>query len=156
NNYLASMVVVGDSAGLAYADVTTGEFAATALAVEQAVAELERLAPSQLLLPRDQHPPEVEVRAFTKIDAPMVELKAGLRELRNHGGAVALAAYGCDGRPLAAEAAPAIVAYLREVKPVALADLVRLQSYPADRFMRLATQTMHNLEIFQRWEAAGG
>src|SRR5262245_59588843 len=48
NNYLASLVVVGGSAGLAYADVTTGELAATELEIEQAGAERERLARPEL------------------------------------------------------------------------------------------------------------
>jgi DNA mismatch repair protein MutS len=156
NNYLASLVVAGDSAGLAYADVTTGEFAATELEVEQAVAELERLAPSELLLPRDQQPPEVEIRALTKIDAARVELKAGRRALLDHFGVATLAAYGCEDRPLAAQAAGAIVVYLRDTQPDALANLDRLQSYATDRFMQLDPQTMRNLEIFQGWDFTGG
>src|SRR6266545_370004 len=156
NNYLASLFVGGDSAGLAYADVTTGEFAATELEVEQAVAELERLAPAELLLPRDQQPPEVEIRALTKIDAARVELKAGRRALLDHFGVATLAAYGCEDRPLAAQAAGAIVVYLRDTQPDALANLDRLQSYATDRFMRLDPQTMRNLEILQGWDFTGG
>src|SRR5262245_405025 len=156
NNYLASLVVVGGSAGLAYADVTTGEFAATELEVEQAVAELERLAPSELLLPRDQHPPDVEIRALTKLDGARVELKAARRALLNHFGVATLEAYGCEDRPLAAQAAGAIVVYLRDTQPDALANLDRLQSYATDKFMRLDQQTMRNLEIFQGWDFTGG
>src|SRR5262249_37384964 len=52
NNYLASFVAGEKSAGLAFVDVTTGEFAATELELGQALAELERMAPSELLLSR--------------------------------------------------------------------------------------------------------
>src|SRR5262247_2200588 len=156
NNYLASLVVVGGSAGLAYADVTTGEFAATELEIEQAVAELERLAPSELLLPRDQQPPDVEIRALTKLDDARVELKAARRALLDHFGVRTLAAYGCEDSPLAAQAAGAIVVYLRDTQPDALANLDRLQSYATDKFMRLDPQTMRNLEIFQGWDFTGG
>ena len=156
NNYLASLFVGGDSAGLAYADVTTGEFAATELEVEQAVAEIERLAPSELLLPRDQRPPDVEIRALTKLDGARVELKAARRALLDHFGVATLAAYGCEDRPLAAQAAGAIIVYLRDTQPDALANLDRLQSYATDKFMRLDPQTMRNLEIFQGWDFTGG
>ncbi|HEX9595417.1 MAG TPA: DNA mismatch repair protein MutS, partial [Anaerolineales bacterium] len=45
NNYLAAVVVEGSQAGLAYADVTTGEFAATELEGAAVLrAELARLA----------------------------------------------------------------------------------------------------------------
>jgi DNA mismatch repair protein MutS len=145
NNYLASLFVGDGSAGLAYADVTTGEFAATELEVEQAVAELERLTPSELLAPRNQPPPDIEVRALTKLDDAQVELKTARRALLDHLGFRTLAAYGCQDRPLAAQAAGAIIIYLRDTQPDALANLDRLQSYTTDKFMRLDPQTVRNL-----------
>src|SRR3972149_2961326 len=52
NNYLAAVMIEEGRAGLAYADVTTGEFAATELDGEAAVAaELGRLAPAEILHP---------------------------------------------------------------------------------------------------------
>jgi DNA mismatch repair protein MutS len=156
NNYLASLVVGDGSAGLAYADVTTGEFAATEIDVEQSIAELERLAPSELLLPRDQQPPDIEIRALTKLDDARVELKAARRALLDHFGVTTLEAYGCEDRQLAAQAAGAIVIYLRDTQPDALANLDRLQSYATDKFMRLDPQTARNLEIFQGWDFTGG
>jgi DNA mismatch repair protein MutS len=156
NNYLASMVIGDGSAGLAYADVTTGEFAATELEIEQAVAEIERLEPSELLLPRDQQPPDIEFRALTKLDDSRIELKTARRALLDHFGVVTLAAYGCEDRPLAAQAAGSIIIYLRDTQPDALANLDWLQSYTTDKFMRLDPQTMRNLEIFQGWDFTGG
>ncbi|HEX8921471.1 MAG TPA: hypothetical protein VF766_08325, partial [Pyrinomonadaceae bacterium] len=52
NNYLAASVTIGKRAGIAYADVTTGEFSATELDGDAAIAELQRIAPSEILLPR--------------------------------------------------------------------------------------------------------
>ncbi len=156
NNYLASLFVGDGSAGLAYADVTTGEFAATEFEIEQAVAELERLAPSELLLPRDQRPPDVEIRAVTRLEGDKVEVKAARRALLDHFGVTTLEAYGCEDRPLAAQAAGAIIIYLRDTQPDALANLDRLQSYATDKFMRLDPQTVRNLEIFQGWDFTGG
>ncbi len=57
NNYLAAIVLEGDRAGIAYVDITTGEFQATEvrsanelpLLVQQ---ELDRLQPSELLVPQ--------------------------------------------------------------------------------------------------------
>ncbi|HKQ79820.1 MAG TPA: DNA mismatch repair protein MutS, partial [Blastocatellia bacterium] len=156
NNYLASLFVGHGSAGLAYADVTTGEFTATELEVEQALAELERLAPSELLTPRTQQAPGIEVRALTKLDEAQVELKTARRALLDHFGVRTLAAYGCEDRPLAAQAAGAIIIYLRDTQPDALANLDRLQSYSTDKFMQLDPQTVRNLEIFQGWDFTGG
>jgi DNA mismatch repair protein MutS len=81
NNYLASLVMDERSAGFAYADITTGEFAATELERAQAVAELERLAPAELLLPHSLDPPPMEIRALTRLADEQVELKVARRRL---------------------------------------------------------------------------
>jgi DNA mismatch repair protein MutS len=156
NNYLASFIVGEKSAGLAFADVTTGEFAATELEVERAVAELERIAPSELILPRGGQPPNVEVRAITRLADEQIELTQARRALLSHFEVKSLEAYGCQDKPLAAQAAGAIIAYLRDTQPDALANLTRLQSFTADNFMRLDPHTTRDLEIFQGWDFSGG
>src|SRR5262249_3472338 len=137
-------------------DVTTGEFSATEIDFEQAVAELERLSPSELLTPRSQQPPDIEIRALTKLDDAQVELMTARRGLLQQFGGRTLEAYGCEDRPLASRAAGTIIIYLRDTQPDALANLDRLQSYTTDKFMRLDPQTMRNLEIFQGWDFTGG
>src|SRR5256885_10712923 len=52
NNYIAAFATDGRRrAGIAYADVTTGDFAATELDSAEAYGELQRIAPSELLVP---------------------------------------------------------------------------------------------------------
>jgi DNA mismatch repair protein MutS len=156
NNYLASFIIGEKSAGLAFADVTTGEFAATELELERAVAELERIAPSELILPHSGQPPNLEVRAITRLDDEQIELTRARRALLGHFEVKSLEAYGCQDKPLAAQAAGAIIVYLRDTQPDALANLTRLQSFTADNFMRLDPQTTRDLEIFQGWDFSGG
>ncbi len=50
NNYLAAFVTDGRRAGIAYADVTTGDFQATELDADAALSELQRIAPSEVLV----------------------------------------------------------------------------------------------------------
>jgi DNA mismatch repair protein MutS len=156
NNYLASLVTGDGIAGLAFADVTTGEFASTELEITQAVAELERIAPSELLVPRSQQQPSIEVQAITRIDDKEVELKSARRALLDHFEVKSLEAYGCEDKLLSARAAGAIIAYLRDTQPDALANLTGLQNFTTDNFMRLDPQTMRNLEIFLGWDFTGG
>ncbi len=156
NNYLASLVVEERMAGLAYADVSTGEFAVTELERAQAIAELERLAPAELLLPRSLEVPPIEVCALTRLADEEVEAEEAQRCLLSHFGVASLAAYGCGDRPLAVRAAGAIIAYLRDTQPDALANLTRLQSYTIEKFMQLDPQTIRNLELFQSWDFTGG
>jgi DNA mismatch repair protein MutS len=156
NNYLASFIMGERHAGLAFADITTGEFAALELEHAQTLAELERLDPAELLLPRNQPAPNIEIKAVTQLDDAQFEQKPARRALLNHFEVRTLEGYGCEGKPLAIAAAGALIAYLRDTQPDALANLTRLQSYATDNFMRLDPQTVRNLEIFQGWDFTGG
>src|SRR4028119_2442244 len=50
NNYLVAFISDGERAGIAYADITTGDFAATEIGNNDALAELSRLAPAEILI----------------------------------------------------------------------------------------------------------
>jgi DNA mismatch repair protein MutS len=50
NNYLVAFTSDGSRAGIAYADITTGDFAATEIDNKDALAELQRLAPAEILM----------------------------------------------------------------------------------------------------------
>jgi DNA mismatch repair protein MutS len=156
NNYLASFIVGERAAGLAFADITTGEFAAIELDTAQALAELERLDPAELLVPRAQPPLNLEIRAITALADEPLETKRARRTLLEHFEVTTLEAFGCEDKLLAIRAAAAIIGYLRDTQVDALANLTRLQSYATDNFMRLDPQTARNLEIFQGWDFTGG
>ena len=57
NNYLAALVADGDVCGLAWCDVSTGEFACLQGGAEAVAGELERLLPAELLLAPGVTPP---------------------------------------------------------------------------------------------------
>ncbi|MDQ3012186.1 MAG: DNA mismatch repair protein MutS, partial [Acidobacteriota bacterium] len=160
NNYLAALIINERTAGFAYAYITTGEFAVTEVDLEQGLAELERIAPAELLLPGSAKSPFIEgmseIRAFTPIDDELVEIKFARRALLDHFGVKTLAAFGCEDKPLATQAASAIIIYLRDTQADALANLNRLQTYTTQNFMQFDPQTVRNLEIFQSWDFTGG
>ena len=51
NNYLAAVSELGGLAGLAYIDITTGEFSATELPLQELPLELERIEAAEVLVP---------------------------------------------------------------------------------------------------------
>jgi DNA mismatch repair protein MutS len=156
NNYLASFVPEGRSAGIAFVDVSTGEFATTEIEITQALAELERLAPAEIILAESTEPPHFEVRSLTRISNQQTMLTPARKSLLEHFNVRTLAAFGCENQPLAVRAAGSVVAYLRDTQPDALENLTRLQSYRTDNFMRLDPNAIRNLEIFQSWDFTGG
>jgi DNA mismatch repair protein MutS len=156
NNYLASFVTLERTAGLAYIDISTGEFRATQLERAQAIAELERLAPAELIITRSLEAPALEVRALTRLEDEQMTYGQTRRALLDHFEVLSLEAYGCEQKRLATQAAGAIINYLRGTQPDALTNITSLQSYNAHNFMQIDPQTMRNLEIFQGWDFSGG
>ena len=57
NNYLAAYVPADGLCGLAYIDVSTGEFVCLETALQDAANEVLRVAPAELLLPQGSAPP---------------------------------------------------------------------------------------------------
>ncbi len=173
SNYLAAVVVEGDPssplpsatlgtgrasrAGLAYADITTGEFATTQLDAGEAEQELARLQPRECLISASdvQDPETLNLNPeslpagvhITPLPAYRFELGAARQALLDHFGVATLDGFGCAGKPLAIRAAGAIIHYLRETQKGALAQIVGLSTYSTARFMMLDAATRRNLEL---------
>ena len=153
NNYLASLVVDDGCAGIAYVDITTGEFAATQLSAERVMPELERLQPSEILLPEDGGENAQLPFTTSRLDGYWFDLEIARETLQEHFAVASLEGYGCVGLPLAVQAAGALVHYVKKTQKQALPQLSRLATYSTDSFMTLDGQTIRNLELFQggRW-----
>ena len=121
NNYLAA-VVPGESGrwhGLAFVDISTGEFATTRFGGDEVrgrvVDELDRLGAAELLLPESCQE-ELGCEALRSAIAAVSYLpdwRFGEENCRNvlqgHFGVGTLAGYGCEGQPEAIRAAGAVL-----------------------------------------------
>jgi DNA mismatch repair protein MutS len=159
NNYLVSLIVEGDEAGISYVDITTGEFATTQLAAGLVSDELARLHPAELLLPEG---PDAGIAgtaaSVTRLDEYWFDLETAEQTLLEHFNVASLEGYGCSHLPLAVRAAGAIIRYLQENQKAALGQLDHLSTYSTQSFMMLDAHTRHNLELFSsaRWGASSG
>ena len=154
NNYLAAVVLDGDSAGFAYADVTPGEFAAAQLDRSQLPLELERIAPAEVLSPETDTPdsddgfPDQAGQFPTEVDYTYFELETARRALLDHYGILSLESFGCEHLPLAVRSAGAILLYLRDTRRTGKLHLLNLGVYSTAGFMDLDVNTRRNLELF--------
>jgi DNA mismatch repair protein MutS len=151
NNYLAAYISDGNRAGIAYADVTTGEFAATELESAAAIPELQRIAPAEVLLPMSigEDASNAVPGFITRFADRHFEFQAARRTLLDHFQARSLVPLGLIRWSLAASAAGALLAYLRDTQTEAASSLMRLASYHTEGFMMLDAQTLRSLEIFE-------
>ncbi|MDP3879347.1 MAG: DNA mismatch repair protein MutS [Dehalococcoidales bacterium] len=150
NNYLTSLVLSEDQAGIAYVDITTSEFATTQLPLARLLPELERLRPSEIISGESSELSNLELTApVTRLDDYRFEMEVARQALLEHFGVATLEGYGCAHLPLAVRAAGAIIHYVEETQKGALEQLTRLTTYTTDSFMALDEQTRANLELFR-------
>jgi DNA mismatch repair protein MutS len=157
NNYLASLVVEGEEAGIAYVDITTSEFATTQLPAERVMPELERLQPSEVLIPEDADDYTQLPFTLSRLDDYWFDMEIAQEALLEHFAVATLEGYGCARLPLAIMAAGALIHYVKETQKETLPQLSKLATYSTDSFMTLDGQTIRNLELFQggRWGEIG-
>jgi DNA mismatch repair protein MutS len=157
NNYLASLVIEGEQAGIAYVDISTSEFATTQLPAESVMPELERLQPSEVLIPEVAEDYAHLPFTISRLDEYWFDLEIAREALLEHFNVATLEGYGCARLPLAVKAAGALVHYVKETQKQTLPQLSGLTTYSTDSFMTLDGQTIRNLELFQggRWGETG-
>jgi DNA mismatch repair protein MutS len=182
NNFLAAVAQSASrsAVGIAYVDVSTGEFQATEFsgerAEESAREELQLLRPRETLLPRPGKLFETARVSLLEgvggveslLDDWVFERNYAERVLREQFGVAELTAFSLDHHAEAAAAAGAIVHYLREnaaqgdgaAARKALAHLDRIRYYEQRDALILDPVSVRNLElvtpIFPEEGARGG
>jgi DNA mismatch repair protein MutS len=150
NNYLAAVVTDGETAGIAYVDITTSEFNATQLPLHRLGVELERLQPAEIVTPPEYQLPDISIKpSLSHIENYWFELETARKTLLDHFEAATLDGYGCSGLPIAIRAAGAVLYYLKQTQKGVLHQITHLSTYTAASFMALDATTQANLELFR-------
>ncbi len=168
NNYLAAAVERDSGVGLAFADLSTGEFRATEFRGAESRLrlreELERMRPKELLLPGNaasQASPQVPSSQIsnlksqiptvteTHLDDWVFSEEYGARLLREHLHVATLAGYGMEGHPLAVAAAGAVLHYVRETQCSSLGHFDGIRFYQEQDFLILDPATLRHLELLE-------
>jgi DNA mismatch repair protein MutS len=157
NNFLVSIDTGDNSVGLAYVDITTGEFVTAELLHSQLADELERLQPAEVLISsKSVNIDSYYFGSITKLDDYWYELDTARQILIEHFKVINLEGFGCEHLPLAIKASGAIIHYISETQKSALDLIKQLSTYSVQSFMTVDHQTRRNLELFNssRWETA--
>lgn len=160
NNYLMAVYPErergGDwlHAGIAYVDITTGEFAATQIDGDQTpvsvMEELARLGPREVIFPQswvDQGITLPDKAHLTPFPDWHFESGNARQALLTHFQVRDLSGFDLEGRPLAINAAGAILRYLSDTQRQGLGQLMTLRVYSTEAFMLLDRSTRRNLEL---------
>ena len=133
-NYLVAAWTRGLESGLAACEVSTGELLLCQLPKDRLVAELERLAPAELLMP-----PEIEEYRFDPL--------RGQQRLRDTLGIAYPASVGAAEAPLAIGAAGVVLDYLKQNQNRVVPGSLSVRTYSPDATMPLDAATVRNLEL---------
>lgn len=162
NNYIVAVVAEGNRAGIAHADITTGEFATTEISdgtPEEALLatgrEILRLNPAEIVLPESLAAAAgVPESAWLPDGVPRGSIDSwrwrqdrAEEALLQHFDVESLEGFGCAGKPLAARAAGALLQYLADTQRSDPRQITALSTYTTDGYMTLDAQTRRNLEL---------
>ena len=155
NSFLASIVVDGDNAGIAYVDISTSEFATTQVPIGSLKEEVNRLTPREIIIGEKcvGELEELPGLTITTVDDQYYHDSSSTTKLLDHFDSSTLEPYGCKSLPLARRAAGAIISYIEKTQCQALPNIKNLQTYSVNSYMQLDPQTIVNLELFGggRW-----
>ncbi len=158
NNYTAALCPPGQKGiwGLAFVDLSTGEFSATEMDQEDEIlAEIFRLEPAELLLPEGwRTSPLVGKLTRSMVDAfvtyrPDVwfEPRRGEEVLKGHFKTLTLAGFGfSDGGP-GTGAAGALLSYVLETQKSEVSHITKITPYHLHDFLIIDEATKRNLEL---------
>ena len=149
-NFLAALSKRGDAHGLAYCDLSTGEFRLTELdSLPALLDELARVSPAEILVPDHQASEFSSVTPQSPLDGYAFEPEPAAELLRTHFKVHSLDGFGCADLPAAIGAAGALLHYITRQMRRPAGHLRRLQPYRRSEFLILDAATQSHLELVQ-------
>ena len=154
NNYLMAVNYGDGIAGVAFCDISTGDFFLFETETTRLIDQTGIIAPSEVLSPK-RFREEVaatlksagsEAR-ITKIDDWVFNKEYAKETLLKHFGTINLKGFGASELEVAFPAAGAILHYLQETQKANLSHLKKLSLYNPSEYMVLDWATKRNLEI---------
>jgi DNA mismatch repair protein MutS len=156
NNFLVALAP-GERIGLAALDISTGEFLLETVAPEDLDAALQRLAPREVVLPREARVPLPEGVLRSEREPWEFDPAAAEQHITQRFGLANVDGLGIEpGDRPALAAAAALLRYALELRPSGLPHLARPVLVRSDATMPLDEMTRRNLELTEPMRPGAG
>jgi DNA mismatch repair protein MutS len=154
NNYLLAVFLDEDKCGIAFCDISTGEFQTFEASRSEINQQISSINPSEILISKkfkNELEPIIQktipsVR-ITKIDDWIYNFDYASELLMNHFNTKTLKGFGIEKLELAICSAGAVLNYLRETQKANLPHINKISRYNPSDYMILDFSTKRNLEI---------
>ncbi|MEO0071991.1 MAG: DNA mismatch repair protein MutS [candidate division WOR-3 bacterium] len=155
NNFLLSVVAENNNCGIAFTDLSTGEFYFSEIKLEALKETIQKLMPKEIIIPDtwgnfSKHLGDSISTAISMVDSYYFSYEYASEKLKSHFGVIRLEGLGLENMCLATEAAGAILYYLGETQKTALPHIRRINHYRDDNYMLIDWMTRKNLELTER------
>ena len=165
NNYLMAIAVSGESCGLSFVDISTGEFVVTQVDGDdvrgRVLAEFAQRSPKEVLHPRDFSDKSL-LEEFALSGASLTELddvswirEASESALKRHFKLQSVEGLGLADRPLAISSAGAVLRYVETTQKRDLGFLSPPRFFSTSDKLVLDQTTLRNLEVLRNVRDGG-
>lgn len=154
NNFVCALFFRSDKVGVAFADVSTGEFYITEVKIDDLSNLLDTITPSEILYSKsfknvvEQILEKTQIKpVLTKLEDWIFKYDYAFEVLTNHFQTQSLKGFGVDEFELGVISAGAILHYLQETQRTKLSHIRKISRYDVGDYMVLDPATKRNLEI---------
>ncbi len=167
NNFICCAYKEGNTAAIAWADITTGELTATEFygpdCVKKCVAQMTVLDVKEIISNDDmlfavKDLPEIArgvIPKFSSYPAWAFGYSAAERTLLEQFNAKTLSAYSISGKQYAIAATGALIEYLKDTQKHALKNVTGVKYVMGEKYMQLDPTALRNLEIVKTLNEGG-
>ena len=159
NNFLAALHFGKSAIGVAFLDISTGEFLTAEGTADYVDKIMGNMAPKEVLVERTRRQQAVEMLSekytIFELDDWLFTSEAAEERLRAQFGTASLKGFGIQGMHDAIVAAGAIMHYLDYTKHTRTAHITSISRIEEDRYVRLDKFTVRNLELVQPLDEGG-
>jgi DNA mismatch repair protein MutS len=151
NNFLAAIYLQDEMHGIAFLDISTGEFFCTEGNTEYIDKLLQSFRPSEVIYQKHKQSyfqEQFGARYYTyRLDEWIFSEQYAQETLMQHFQTVSLKGFGITDIPKAIVAAGAIIHYLKDTEHQQLAHITSIQRITRDDFLWMDRFTIQNLEL---------
>ncbi len=153
NRYLLGIIAQDELFGVAFSDISTGEFYVAEFKANNLAEELQKIDPKEIIIPKNSEFPipnsQIQI-PVNSLDDYYFSFDFSYEKLKSHFGVANLEGFGIEDQRLAIRAAGAVLYYLGETQKNTLPHIRKVSLYRTTDYLLIDRMTRKNLELTER------